>query len=125
MSREVSSENGRSVPDRKLSKVSPVLDHKQTLLSLFGGSNGNQIKGASETPSRVVSPLSMSQVLSPREDVPISAIDPQATRSRMDSLVSVASGVSATRPTMEKRQTAAEDKQFLLGFLGKIASQDG
>ena len=125
MSREVSSENGRLVPDRKMSRVSPVVDQKQTLLSLFGGSNGHQTKAASQTPSRVVSPLSMSQVLSPKEDGPISAIDAQATRSRMDSLVSVASGISATRPTMEKRQTAAEDKQFLLGFLGKIASQDG
>ena len=125
MSREVSSENGRSVPDRKMSKVSPVVDQKQTLLSLFGGLNGNQSKGASQTPSRVVSPLSMSQLLNSKEDVPISAIDPRATRSRMDSLVSVGSGVSTTRPTMEKRQTTAEDKQFLLGFLGKIASQDG
>ena len=120
MSRDASSEKD-SAPERKSSHANA---HKQTLLSLFGGTSSPASKGA-QTPARVVSPLSMSQLVSPRDEVPVSAIEPISTRSRMGSLASVASAVAPARPTVEKRQTAAENKAFLLGYLGRMATQEG
>jgi hypothetical protein len=46
-----------------------------------------------------------------------------STRSRMGSMASVGSGTSQAPP--EKRQTTAGDRAFLLGYLGRIASQEG
>jgi mRNA-decapping enzyme subunit 2 len=116
MSREVSSEKDPVMGERKLSQAEA---HKQTLLSLFGGPSPSAPKG-NQTPSRVVSPLSMSQLVSPREEVPISALEPKSR---------VSSGTSTTgnpvRPGIEKRQTGAENKAFLLGFLGRMATQEG
>jgi mRNA-decapping enzyme subunit 2 len=116
MSREVSSEKDPVIGERKLSQAEA---HKQTLLSLFGRPSPSAPKG-NQTPSRVVSPLSMSQLVSPREEVPISALEPKSR---------VSSGTSTTgnpvRPGIEKRQTGAENKAFLLGFLGRMATQEG
>ena len=68
----------------------------------------------------------MSQLVSPKEEVPVSAIEPNSTRSRMPSLISVDSAaVAPARPIVEKRQTAAGDKAFLLGYLGRMATQEG
>ena len=120
MSREGSSERESGPVSRKSSQAD---SHKQTLLSLFGGPSPVNIK-TGHTPSRVVSPLSISQIVSPKDEVPISAIEaPISTRSRMGSLVSVGSTPAPVRPGIEKRQTGAQDKAFLLGMLGKIATQ--
>lgn len=99
--------------------------HKQTLLSLFGGNMAPPPPKTSQQSSRVVSPLSTSQVLSPKDEVPVSAIEPISTRSRMGSMVSVGSVPAGQRATMEKRTTGAENKAFLMNYLGRMASQDG
>jgi mRNA-decapping enzyme subunit 2 len=120
MSREVSSEKEKPAVDRKPARPD---SHKQTLLSLFSGASPGVTGG--QTPSRVVSPLSTSQLVSPRDEVPVSAIEPISTRSRMGSMASVGGGIAAARPAVEKRQTAAENKAFLLGYLGRMATQEG
>ena len=121
MSRDASSEKEKAGVERNLSHTDA---HKQSLLSLFGGTASPASKGA-QTPSRVVSPLSTSQLVSPRDEVPVSAIEPISTRSRMGSLASIGGSVAPPRPAVEKRQTAAENKAFLLGYLGRMATQEG
>lgn len=101
-------------------------DQKQALLSLFGST-------AEETPRAtaqhqgygVVSPLSVSQLVSPSAEMSLSGIGPVSTRtSRVGSMASMTSGPGSGRNGNEKRQTGAENKAFLLGYLGRIASQD-
>jgi mRNA-decapping enzyme subunit 2 len=114
--------------------------HKKALLQLFGGGSASSSilppRGPSAQSSRVVSPLSTSQVLSPKEDVPVSAVDPISTRSRMSSMISVdgaapgsgfgmmASGQQGYQQ-QQKRTTAPENKSFLLNYLGRMASGSG
>ena len=121
MSRDVSREQDKAAVERKSSQVDA---HKQSLLSLFGGTASPASQGV-QTPSRVVSPLSTSQLISPTDEVPVSAIEPISTRSRMGSLASMGGSVAPPRPGVEKRQTAAENKAFLLGYLGRMATQEG
>ncbi len=101
--------------------------HKQTLLSLFSnpappprattpGSPHLARPGRTSTsPAGASGPA----IVSPITEKPIS------TRSRLGSLASIVSTGSQARPVGEKRQTAAGDKAFLLGYLGRIASQEG
>jgi len=100
--------------------------HKEALLSLFGGSTpGTPRLSKPQSPvTGRVSPLTTNQLVSPTGDVPLSGIEPISTGSRMGSLASIGSGVGPARLTVEKRQTAAGDKQFLLGYLGRMASQE-
>ena len=92
--------------------------HKQTLLSLFGkpivAEPPATMPSAASFPD-TVSPLTASQLMSPLDQEPIS------TRSRVGSLASTTGGNA--RPHLEKRQTTAGDKAFLLGYLSRIASQ--
>ncbi len=121
ISRDVPTENKKASVERKLSQTDA---HKQTLLSLFGGTSSPPSKDT-QTPSRVVSPLSASQLVSPRDEVPVSATEPISTRSRMGSLASINGSVALPRREIEKRQTAAENRAFLLGYLGRMATQEG
>ncbi len=99
--------------------------HKQTLLSLFG----NPVPPPQVSISRFTHPAvpirtsaspgaSGSTIVSPLTERHASA------RSRLGSLTSVISTGSPARPVREKRQTAASDKAFLLGYLSRIASQE-
>ena len=122
ISRDASSEKYKAPAEGKPSQLDP---QKQALLSILGGAPSPASK-ESQTPSRVVSPLSMSQVVSPKDEVPVSAIDgPISTRSRMGSLVSVSSVTAPTRPASEKKQTGAENKAWMLGYLGRMATNQG
>ncbi|KEF55342.1 uncharacterized protein A1O9_08092 [Exophiala aquamarina CBS 119918] len=99
--------------------------HKQTLLSLFGRAESTPKAPIGRGRFGTVSPLSSSQVLSPNTEVPLSGIEAISTRtSRVGSLTSTSSGPAVGRPANEKRQTAAENKAFLLGYLGRIANQE-
>ena len=120
LSRRGSSEDEKQVIAPKAARTDP---HTQTLLSLFGGNSVPPPTKNSQQSSRVVSPLSTSQVLSPKDEVPISAVDPISTRSRMSSMVSVGSVSTASyRPVPEKRTTAPSDKDFLLRYLNRMAT---
>lgn len=127
-------------------RIAPSEAHKQTLLSLFGRPAETAAMTSSPLPPTIaatvpqpptsapitpppphhdlVSPLAASQLVSPLDNEPIS------TRSRMSSLTSTASGAGRMRQLphqasqMEKRQTTAGDKAFLLGYLSRIASQE-
>jgi mRNA-decapping enzyme subunit 2 len=101
--------------------------HRQTLLSLF-----NQPASTTDNPTTprtfqipqdVVSPLMTNQMVKPLEERSVHGMEPISTRSRVGSLASIAS--SSIRPPIEKRQTTAGDKAFLLGYLGRIASREG
>jgi mRNA-decapping enzyme subunit 2 len=98
---------------------------KQKLLSLFGeGIDTTPRVSPQPTPptSGLVSPLTASQLLGNNDPA---NFDPISTRSsRVGSMASVVSGAPSARPTFEKRQTGAENKAFLLGYLGRIASQE-
>lgn len=99
-------------------------NQKQNLLSLLTGQAVPPPMSRSPrqvSSSSTVSPLTQSQVGSPLGEEPIS------TRSRMSSVASLPGGGLAHegRPKVEKRQTAAGDKAFLLGYLGRIANQEG
>lgn len=99
--------------------------HKQTLLSLFGGAERTPKAPTARAGFGTVSPLSTSQIISPNTEIPLSGIDAISTRtSRVGSLTSMSSGPAVGRPANEKRQTAAENKAFLLGYLGRIANQE-
>ena len=99
--------------------------HKQTLLSLFDNPT---------PPPQVSTPRSTHPAIPTRTSAspgaPGSAtVSPLtekhvSTRSRLGSLTSVISTGSQARPVGEKRQTAASDKAFLLGYLSRIASQE-
>ena len=108
------------------SQEAPHFDaHKQTLLSLFGGAERAPKAPVGRAGFGAVSPLSTSQILSPNIEVPLSGIEAISTRtSRVGSLTSISSGPAVARPANEKRQTAAENKAFLLGYLGRIANQE-
>ncbi len=99
--------------------------HRQTLLSLFSipspPSPTNQAPAPpAGVPDRISTspPAPGSGIVSPLVEKHLSA------RSRLGSLASVVSAGSQARPAGEKRQTAASDKAFLLGYLGRIASQE-
>ncbi|ETI21332.1 hypothetical protein G647_07678 [Cladophialophora carrionii CBS 160.54] len=114
---------GRLVPSRKSSQTDA---QKQTLLSLFGGQVEAAPNVTTPQPSPgVVSPLTSSQIVSANGAGPVSGIEPISTRtSRVGSTTSLVSGTGTARPAVEKRQTGAENKAFLLGYLGRIATQD-
>ena len=98
--------------------------HRQSLLSLFNKPSAPLgATTTSQQPSRKQSPLSASQVVSPMNEKQANGVGTISTRSRMGSIASVVSGTSQAPP--EKRQTAAGDRAFLLGYLGRIASQEG
>ncbi|EXJ55774.1 hypothetical protein A1O7_08704 [Cladophialophora yegresii CBS 114405] len=107
-------------------KSSQTDAQKQTLLSLFGGQKDTTPKATAPQPSPgMVSPLTSSQIMSANGAGPVSGNEPISTRtSRVGSTSSLASGTGTARPGVEKRQTGAENKAFLLGYLGRIASQD-
>ncbi|KIW60320.1 hypothetical protein PV05_00547 [Exophiala xenobiotica] len=115
--------SGRQAMSRQSSQTEA---QKQTLLSLFGGGLDITPRGTTvPSGSGVVSPLSSSQVLNQNGEAPLSGLEPISTRtSRVGSLASIASGPVANRTPSEKRQTGAENKAFLLGYLGRIASQE-
>ena len=107
--------------DRQSSQIDAA--HRQNLLSLFSRpavpaektSRPQDLSGAaSATASQVVSPLT--------EKGP-QGLEAISARSRIGSVASLVSGGS--QPALEKRQTAAGDRAFLLGYLGRIASQEG
>lgn len=113
---------------------SPTENHKQTLLSLF--SNPNSFP-TMNIPRSIPSALPISgrtSTSSPAHESPSAIVSPlmekpiSSTRSRLGSLASMVSTGSGsgfqTRPVGEKRQTAPSDKAFLLGYLGRIASQE-
>ncbi|KIW40241.1 uncharacterized protein PV06_07454 [Exophiala oligosperma] len=99
---------------------------KQALLSLFGGGVDTTPKAyAVPSGSGVVSPLSTSQLMTSNGEILPPGVEPISTRtSRVGSLASITSGPVTNRVTNEKRQTGAENKAFLLGYLGRIASQE-
>lgn len=99
---------------------------KQALLSLFGGGLDSTPRTTTVQPgSGIVSPLSTSQIMNANSEVPVSAMEPVSTRtSRVGSMASIGSGPAPHRLPSEKRQTGAENKAFLLGYLGRIASQE-
>jgi mRNA-decapping enzyme subunit 2 len=111
------------IPSRKTSQTDA---QKQTLLSLFGGQLDTTPKATTLQPSPgMVSPLTSSQIMSANGEGPVSGIEPISTRtSRVGSMTSIVSGTGTARPVVEKRQTGAENKAFLLGYLGRIATQD-
>ena len=114
----------KAVPSRKPSQNEA---QKQTLLSLFGGGLDTTPRATPLQPSppRIVSPLTASQLISTNGEVPLSGIDPISTRtSRVGSMASVVSGPGTGRVGGEKRQTGADNKAFLLGYLGRIANQE-
>ncbi|OAP63050.1 hypothetical protein AYL99_02277 [Fonsecaea erecta] len=116
----------QSTPSRKPSQTEA---QKQTLLSLFGGGGLDTAAAAGATTlqpsSGIVSPLTTSQILNANGEMPLSGIEPISTRtSRVGSMTSIVSGPGTGRPAGEKRQTGAENKAFLLGYLGRIASQE-
>jgi mRNA-decapping enzyme subunit 2 len=98
---------------------------RQTLLALFGGGLDTTAKATTPPGSSIVSPLTTSQMMTSMGEVPLSAIDPISTRtSRVGSLASIGSGPPASRGPSEKRHTGAENKAFLLGYLGRIANRE-
>ncbi|RMZ76706.1 hypothetical protein DV737_g4688, partial [Chaetothyriales sp. CBS 132003] len=108
--------------ERASAGIAPVHAQKQALLSLFGDRGGPSASSTAktaktaqtaQTPAHMVSPLSASHIVSSKGDAPVSAMEPAIlTQPRVE-------------PGLEKRQTAAEDKAFLLGMLGKIAQEQG
>lgn len=113
-------------PERFSPPETPRSDaHQQTLLSLFGGMDKTGKPVTGRAGFGTVSPLTSSQILSPSTEVALSGIEPISTRtSRVGSLTSIGSGPGVGRPANEKRQTGAENKAFLLGYLGRIANQE-
>ncbi|OAL20212.1 hypothetical protein AYO20_11538 [Fonsecaea nubica] len=113
----------KSTPSRKPSQTEA---QKQTLLSLFGGGPDTTPRATTVQPSSgIVSPLTSSQILNTNGEVPLSGTEPISTRtSRVGSMTSIMSGPGTGRAAGEKRQTGAENKAFLLGYLGRIASQE-
>ncbi|EXJ75187.1 uncharacterized protein A1O5_01883 [Cladophialophora psammophila CBS 110553] len=113
----------KSTPSRKASQTEA---QKQTLLSLFGGGLDTTPRATTLQPSSgIVSPLTNSQIFNANGEAPLSGIEPISTRtSRVGSMTSIVSGPGTGRATGEKRQTGAENKAFLLGYLGRIASQE-
>jgi mRNA-decapping enzyme subunit 2 len=98
--------------------------HRQSLLSLFNKPSMPSVTApTSQEPSRTKSPVSASRIVSPTNEKHANGVGTISTRSRIGSIASVGSGTSQAPP--EKRQTAAGDRAFLLGYLGRIASQEG
>ena len=104
-------------------RPSQAHSHRQALLSLFNNSlQTSQVLPVNQDPVSAVSTVPASQPISPLTDVQIQGLEPISTRSRVGSVASIGGPL---RPSTEKRQTAAGDKAFLLGYLGRIASQEG
>ncbi|KIY03787.1 uncharacterized protein Z520_00478 [Fonsecaea multimorphosa CBS 102226] len=115
--------SGNSTPAQKPSQTEA---QKQTLLSLFGGGLDTAASTTTLPPnSGIVSPLTSSQIFNASGEMPLSGTEPISTRtSRVGSMASIVSGPGTGRAAGEKRQTGAENKAFLLGYLGRIASQE-
>ena len=98
--------------------------HRQALLSLFNKPLQTTIASPviHDPVSAISTTVPASQPISPMTDAQLDGIEAISTRPRVSSL---ASAGSAIRPSIEKRQTAAGDKAFLLGYLGRIASKEG
>ena len=114
----------KAIPSRKASQA---VTQKQMLLSLFGpGLDTTSRVTAPQPNTGTVSPLTTSQSMSASAEIPpFSGVDPISTRtSQGGSLASIVSGPGAGRIVSEKRQTGAENKAFLLGYLGRIASEE-
>lgn len=98
--------------------------HRQSLLSLFNKPSASSgATSTSQQGSRAESPLSTSHVGIPTSEKQPNGTGTISTQSRMGSMASIGSGTSQAPP--EKRQTTAGDRAFLLGYLGRIASQEG
>ena len=104
--------------------------HRQALLSLFNkpapskSAEGISSSSPPKLPVRLnASPLPSAHIVSPLTDKPAQGNEAVSTRSRVGSMASMVSGSSQT--PVEKRQTTAGDRAFLLGYLGRIASQGG
>ena len=110
-------------PSRKASHTD---NQKQKLLSLFSGGLDTTPKAiAVDRGSGIVSPLTASQLLGSNAETSFPGIEPISTRtSRVGSMTSIAGGIITGRAAAEKRQTGAENKAFLLGYLGRIATQE-
>ena len=113
----------RLTPSRESSHTDT---QKQKLLSLFGGGPDTTPKASAVRVSpSVVSPLTASQIMSINGEGRLTGIEPISTRtSRVGSMASVVSAAATGRLAAEKRQTGAENKAFLLGYLGRIATQE-
>lgn len=98
--------------------------HKQTLLSLFSNplQTSHLFSALHDPASAISTTVPASQPISPLTDSQPHGIEPISTRSRVGIL---ASSGGARRPRGEKRQTTPGNKEFLLGFLGRMASQEG
>ena len=96
--------------------------HRQNLLSLFNKPSISSATPASHQPVRMESSALTSYAVGPTNEQKANGVGTISTRSRMGSMASVVSGTSQALP--EKRQTAAGDRAFLLGYLGRIASQE-
>ncbi|EXJ84454.1 hypothetical protein A1O3_05122 [Capronia epimyces CBS 606.96] len=120
----VTSDAGEMLTPRR--QPSQIEDQKQRLLSLFGRGPDTTPRATTGQPgSGIVSPLSASQLYNTDLEMALPGSEPISTRtSRVGSLASIASGPGTTRAAGEKRQTGAENKAFLLGYLGRIANQE-
>jgi mRNA-decapping enzyme subunit 2 len=112
------------VIDKGQLRPSPAASHKQTLLSLFSNplQTSHPLSVMHDPVSAISTTVPVSQPISPLTDSQLHGIEPISTRSRVGSL---ASSGGARRPGVEKRQTTPGNKEFLLGFLGRMASQEG
>jgi mRNA-decapping enzyme subunit 2 len=111
------------VPKPSVSSRPGVQDdtHRQNLLSLFTKPLMPSVTAPTfQEPSKTES---ASKIVSATNEKHANGVGTISTRSRLGSVASVSSGPSQAPP--EKRQTAAGDRAFLLGYLGRIASQEG
>lgn len=112
------------IPRHTISSHTSLQDdsHRQNLLSLFNKPSVPGTTPAPHQPARTESPAPTSHVVGPINEKQANGVGTISTRSRLGSMASVVSGTSQVPP--EKRQTAAGDRAFLLGYLGRIASQE-
>ena len=123
---DVSPELSEAQPTAQAVEQRPLQadSHKQALLSLFNNSlqASQSTHLTNDMPSALSATAPTTQPTGSLTDSPCHGIEPISTRSRVGSL---ASGRGTKYLGNEKRQTAAGDKAFLLGYLGRIASQEG
>ena len=112
------------IPRHTMSSRASLQDdsHRQSLLSLFSKPSIPGTAPAPHQPARTEPPAPTSHVVGPIDEKQANGVGTISTRSRMGSMASMVSGTSQAPP--EKRQTAAGDRAFLLGYLGRIASQE-
>lgn len=104
-------------------RLSQADSHRQALLSLFNKPLQTTMTSpfSREPVSAISNNVPASQPISPM-DTQLDVMETISTQSRVGSLASTGGPI---RPSIEKRHTAAGDKAFLLGYLGRIASQEG